>query len=1032
MKIGQFSLNYKHFVLSFTLAILLFGLYSKMTLKSQLSPDTNAPAVTVLSQYPGASAQDVVNDIIEPMEDVFGTLNGIKNIKSTAQDNVATIRLDFNYGVNIDQAAIDVKNALSRIGNQLPVNLPDPKVLKFSTSDKPIATISLSSNSLDLREIRQLAEEQIAFDLQIVEGVASVSYFGGNETEIQIQLDRNRLNAYGLSIDQINQALVTNNIKAPGGKITDAGNEILVRIEENFQDLNDLKYLGIKTADGNKVYLKDLSNIILTTGDQESSYIYEDSNAIALMITKKTDANTIDVIKNTKETLDALKIKYPSINFQLAQDDSVFTNQMTSNMTSSVLMALIFTMLIIILFIKNIGQSLVITISMPLVFMSTLGLMKIFDMKLDMVTLSALILSIGFVVDGAIVVVENIMTHFKTKDIKNAAIDGTNEIAIPTIAGVTTTLIVLFPLIFIQGFVGEMFRPLALTVIFAISSSIVIALIVIPLFTVIFNKFSFKKIENLISYITNPFNHAMDVLLGFYTALLAKSLKHKFMMYLTIFFLMGLSIIIIATHGVEMLPKFDGGTTFVSIELDAGSKTKDTLVVVDYIQSYLKNEKNVVSYDAQIGYEKDSTMIGDFGIMGTNQALFTINLSPRTKRKETIWEFQERLRNEIERIPDIKRFVVKEKGGTATSSSVAPLDIKISGDDEEVLFLLASDFEKQLKTVKSTTNIYKSVNMDNAQILIKTDKVRLNKFGLTNIDLSSQVYKAIEGVVSTQMSTNEADNINVHLFFSEKYRTTIDNLRDIQIISPNGTTVPLREIATFEMGTRSNLITKENLRQVIDIYGYTGDRAYSHITSDIQKLIDNYPLPTGYTIELAGENADMSSSMKDMLFLLVLAIVFVYLILVPQFKSFLHPITIMASIPLVLIGIAPALKLSHKYISMPVVLGFILLAGTVVNNSILVIDQAIKGKLSGLTTNEAVIAAIKIRYRPIMMTALSDVVGMLPLAFQLALGSERFSPLAITIIGGMLSATFLTLIVIPVIFATFEDWKDKFKLSKPL
>ncbi len=1032
MKIGQFSLNYKHFVLSFTLAILLFGLYSKMTLKSQLSPDTNAPAVTVLSQYPGASAQDVVNDIIEPMEDVFGTLNGIKNIKSTAQDNVATIRLDFNYGVNIDQAAIDVQNALSRIGNQLPVNLPDPKVLKFSTSDKPIATISLSSNSLDLREIRQLAEEQIAFDLQIVEGVASVSYFGGNETEIQIQLDRNRLNAYGLSIDQINQALVTNNIKAPGGKITDAGNEILVRIEENFQDLNDLKYLGIKTADGNKVYLKDLSNIILTTGDQESAYIYEDSNAIALMITKKTDANTIDVIKNTKETLDALKIKYPSINFQLAQDDSVFTTQMTSNMTSSVLMALIFTMLIIILFIKNIGQSLVITISMPLVFMSTLGLMKIFDMKLDMVTLSALILSIGFVVDGAIVVVENIMTHFKTKDIKNAAIDGTNEIAIPTIAGVTTTLIVLFPLIFIQGFVGEMFRPLALTVIFAISSSIVIALIVIPLFTVIFNKFSFKKIENLISYITNPFNHAMDVLLGFYTALLAKSLKHKFMMYLTIFFLMGLSIIIIATHGVEMLPKFDGGTTFVSIELDAGSKTKDTLVVVDYIQSYLKNEKNVVSYDAQIGYEKDSTMIGDFGIMGTNQALFTINLSPRTKRKETIWEFQERLRNEIERIPDIKRFVVKEKGGTATSSSVAPLDIKISGDDEEVLFLLASDFEKQLKTVKSTTNIYKSVNMDNAQILIKTDKVRLNKFGLTNIDLSSQVYKAIEGVVSTQMSTNEADNINVHLFFSEKYRTTIDNLRDIQIISPNGTTVPLREIATFEMGTRSNLITKENLRQVIDIYGYTGDRAYSHITSDIQKLIDNYPLPTGYTIELAGENADMSSSMKDMLFLLVLAIVFVYLILVPQFKSFLHPITIMASIPLVLIGIAPALKLSHKYISMPVVLGFILLAGTVVNNSILVIDQAIKGKLSGLTTNEAVIAAIKIRYRPIMMTALSDVVGMLPLAFQLALGSERFSPLAITIIGGMLSATFLTLIVIPVIFATFEDWKDKFKLSKPL
>lgn len=1027
MKIGQISIKYKYFILSLTIAILLFGTYSKMTLKSQMSPDTNSPSVTVLAQYPGASAQDVINDVIEPIENVFGSLDGIKNIKSIGQDNVAIIKLDFNYGINVDQAAIDVQNSLSRIKSELPANLPEAKVLKFSTSDKPVATISLSSDSVDLREIRQIAEEKIAFDLQLIDGVASVSYFGGNETQVEIQLDRSRMNAHGITINQINSSLLMNNIKAPGGKITDDGKEVLVRIEDEFKNLEDIKNLGIKTIDGNKVYLSDLGEVYFNTGDKESAYVYNGSDGIALMITKKSYANTIDVIDNLKENITDLEKKYPFINFEIAQDDSIFTNQMINNMTISVLTALLFTMLIIVLFIKNINQSLVISASMPLVFMSTLGLMKLSGMKLDMVTLSALILSIGFVVDGAIVVVENIMTHYnKSKNIIQAAIDGTNEIAMPSIAGATTTLIVLIPLLFIKGFVGEMFRPLAMTVIFAITSSIVIALIVIPLFTVMFHKFSFKKIEKAIGYISEPFNKMMDKILEIYIILLKKSLSNKLKMLLIIVVLMGLSGSFIASNGIEMLPKFDGGTTFLSIELEPGTKVEETLTVVDDIESFLELEKNIESYDVQVGYEKNSAMIGDFGIMGTNQALFTINLLPRTDRKETIWSFQERLRFELKKIPDIERFVVKEKGGTATSSSTAPLDIRISGDDEEVIYKLASNFEEEVKKIQGTTNIYKSVNMDNDQILIKTNEVELRRLGLSTAEVSKQIYIALEGINSTTINTVDANNIDVKLIFKEQYRNDMDALKDINITSPIGAIVPLREIAEFESGKRSNMITKENLENTIDIYGYIDSRAYSHVTSDIQKLIDKYPVPTDYSIKLSGESSDMGESMKDMLFLLTLAIIFVYLILVPQFKSFIHPITIMASIPLVIIGIAPALGLTNKYVSMPVLLGFILLAGTVVNNAILVIDQTILAKKTGLSTNEALISAITVRYRPIMMTALSDVVGMLPLAMQLALGSERFSPLAVTIIGGILSATFLTLIVIPVLFAGFEEIKEKF------
>jgi multidrug efflux pump subunit AcrB len=1020
MNIGKFSIKFKYFVLALTIAIMIFGLYSRATLKSQLSPDTNSPAVTVMAQYPGASAQDVIKDVVKPMEDVFGSLDGIKNIKSTGQDNIAYIRLDFNYGINVDQAAIDVQNALSRIDNQLPNNLPTPKVLKFNTSDKPIVTISLSSDSVDLKSVRQLAEEKIAFELQLVDGVASVNYFGGYESEVQILLDRNQLNNYGLTLDQVNQTLATSNIKAPGGKITDNNKEILVRVEEEFLNIDDLKELKIKTVDGNSVYLGDLGEITITEGEKESAYIYQDSEAIAIMVTKKTDANTVEVVENIKNEIENLEKKYPFIHFELAQDDSVFTTQMIDNMTTSVLMALLFTMLIIILFIVKINQSLVVGVSMPLVFMSTLGLMKAFGMKLDMVTLSALILSIGFVVDAAIVVVENIMAHFKSKGIVEAAIDGTNEIALPSIAGVTTTLIVLIPLLFIEGFVGEMFRPLAMTIIFAITSSIIIALIIIPLFSVLFDKITFYRVEKIIRVFTNPFNKTMEWLLNIYTILLKKSLKHKTLMFASILILMGLSVYFMANNGLEMLPKFDGGTSFVSVELEGGSKVEDTQKAVSNIQDFLKNEENVISYDIQIGYEKDSSMIGDFGIMGTNQALFTINLKPRTEREETIWEFQERLRSEIEKIPDIKRFVVKEKGGTATSSSSAPLDIRVTGEDEDVLFMIATDMKEKIQEIEGTTNIYLSANMDNQQIMIKTDDNQLQKLGLSNAIVSRQIYTAIEGVKSTTMDIDDAENLEVFVMYEERYRESIDDLMDVKIVSPAGTQVPLREIAEIETETRTNIITKENMEHTIDIYGYTEGRAYSHITSDINKVIENYPVPSGFNIELTGESADMGESMRDMIFLLILAIVFVYLILVPQFKSFLHPLTIMMSIPLVVIGVAPALWLADMYISMPVLLGFILLAGTVVNNAILVINQIISNREKDMAIEDSVVNAIQTRFRPVMMTALSDVVGMLPLALQLALGSERFSPLAVTVIGGILSATFLTLIVIPVLFVVFE------------
>ncbi|WP_313371328.1 efflux RND transporter permease subunit, partial [Sedimentibacter sp.] len=825
----------------------------------------------------------------------------------------------------------------------------------------------------------------------------------------------------------VSSILAQNNIKAPGGKITDANKEVLIRIEEDLKTVSDIENIRIPLKDNNIIYLKDIASVEFTTGELESNYRYNGNEGIALLVLKRSDANTVEVVDDIKEEIEVLKEKYPFIQFEIAQDDSIFTNQMVDNMSSSVLMSMAFTIILIMLFISNVSQSLVVSMSMPLVFLTTLSLMKFFDMKLDMVTLSALILSIGFVVDASIVVVENIVTHRnQNKDIIAAAIDGTNEIAMANIAGATTTLVVLIPLLFIEGFVGEMFRPLSLTVIFAIGSSLLIALLIIPLFTVMLSKFKFTKAEKLIDKISSPWNEMMSKLSEFYIRVLKLALNNKLKAILIALALLVLSGSFLVNNGMEMLPQFDSGKTFVSVEMEPGTKIEETSRTVKYIENFLAKEENVINYDAQIGYEKDSNMLSDFGVMGTNQALLTINLSTRLERKETIWEFQERLREEMKKIPDIKRYSVKEQGGTATSSSKAPIDIKISGSDQEILYGIADNLQKEIAKVKGTTNLYKSFNMDNLQMNIKMNDSRIRELGLSNADVAYQIYNSMEGIVGTNLDIGETENVGISVEYMYEYKESADSLLDTYINTPLGVKIPLRELADIELNERANIITREDLEYTIDILGYTHLRAFSHITKDINKIIKDYQLPSGYSIELTGEQQSMSDSAKDMMFLLSLSIILVYLVLMPQFKSFLHPVTVMASIPLVIIGIAPALGLTGKYISMPVLLGFILLVGTVVNNAILLVEFINEKKKEGIGLNEAITQAVRLRFRPIMMTALSDITGMIPLAAQLALGSERFSPLAIAVIGGMTASTFLTMVIIPTIYASFESIKQKF------
>jgi len=1025
MNFGKFSIEKKYVILSLAIAIIIFGLYGRATMNTQLSPDTNAPTATVMSVYPGASAMDVSTDVSEPMEDAFAKLEGITDIKITNQDNISTIRLTFDYSTDIDQAAIDIQNTISRIKESLPDNLNEPQVMKFSSSDQPIMTIGLKSNSLSMSDLRSVTEEKLVYELQLIEGIASVDIFGGYSREVKIDLDEDKMNAYNLNLEQIIGTIQKSNIKSPSGEINYNSKDMLLRIEESYANLDEIENTKITLADGNTLYLRDVGDVSIGIEDKESAYRLKGEESLALLITKKADFNTVNVVDEIKDNLSRIESDYPFVDINIASDDSIFTNQMVDNMTSSVVLAIVFTIAVILLFIGNISQSLVVSISMPMVFLSTLGLMRAFGMSLDLVTLSALILSIGFVVDAAIVVVENISKHRGMgKSIDLAVVDGTQEVALPSIAGATTTLIVLVPLLFVQGFVGEMFRPLSTTLIFAISSSLIIALLLIPLLTKLLEPLKMKRFEKGLNKFSDPFNKSMDKLMNWYLKLSKTVLSNKLVTFILIVVLLGGSGMFIKNNGMEMLPKFDSGISFATIEMKAGTTIEDTSKTISKIENYLAKEPEVVTFDTRIGYEEGSTQMGDFGIMGTDQGMLTIELTSRKERSESIWEFQERLRTYIKKLPDINRFVVKEKGGTAVTSASAPISLKISGENLNVLYNLADTIQEEIETVEGTTNLYRSYNDTYSQMSINLDKDRLKELGLTSADVSKQLYMKVEGGDAGSI-TLENTSVDIDVSYDTS-NITEDELMNKTIISPLGVSVPLKDIGRVEVETRSNIIERENMEYSVNILGYTEDRAFSHVVSDIQEKVDEIPLPQGYNVEFTGEQEALTDSMGDMIFLLSLAVIFVYLLLVPQFKSFLHPLTIMMAIPLVVIGVAPALGLTGKFMSMPVLLGLILLAGTVVNNSILLVDSINGERTKGASINAAVEEGIRSRFRPIMMTALSDVVGMMPLALQLALGSERFSPLAITVIGGILGGTFLTIIVIPLIYASFETGKEKF------
>lgn len=1037
MTLTDISIKHLYTTFAIIIAIILLGISSFFSMKTELNPDVDPVVVSIFTTYRGVSASDVASLINEPLEEKLGIVEGVKKITSKAMEEKSIVTAEFDYDKDLDVAAVEVQNVVNLIRNQLPSDIDEPQIKKISSEDAPILTIAVSG-SFPLEEIRTLADNEISDRLQLVKGVASVDVFGGKKREIEISIDKDKLATFNISMNDVVSKINSENIIIPGGKTTRSNSELLIRTPAQYDSLKPLEKIVIGGSSEGLVYLDEVAEIKDYYEDQNGAfYTMGKKEGVAVNIIKQRDVNTVEVIKEAKTMLKSLKKQYPEIDFIIVDDQSTLIELVVNNLAGSIFQGIILTIFVIFLFLNKWRNTLAVCMSIPITFVFTLVLMKFSGLTLNSTTMSALLLAIGMLVDDSILVIENITRHYEElgKSPLRAAIEGTNEVGLSNFSGSLTSMIVVFPVMFAGGFIQQLFRSISLTLLFAWTGSLIVSLTVIPIVMSFVLKPNIKKKEFKIlkgmNWVGEKFVKFLDDSRDIYLRYLKIALEYRSVVIVFGIGLLIISLNMIPLIGMEMVPVMDSGQIYISMEAEPGSSLEKTSWITKQVEKELDDISEIEMYSSQIGTDTESNTSSITGANGVQQSYISVILSDRNKRKRSIWDIEEELRRSVNKIPGLRSFVVRVLGSTAISTTKAPLVVKLLGENPKVLEYMAKELIPKLELVPGAENITTSWSIENPELHLEMDRIKIASSSLSTEEVARQVLAAVDGTeLSKDMKVPYKKDVAINIRYKQDSRITFEDIEDIQIVNNHGNRFPLREFAVVKMAKGPTLVTRENLTNVLEILGYTRGRAFNKVTEDIDEILKDYQAPQGYSVVLSGEKDDMKESLGRLLIGLALAIIFVYLILVSQFRSFLHPFTMMLAVPLEIIGVVTGLLIGGKYISMPTMLGIILLTGIAVNDSIHLLDFAIEERKKGKAAKESILEAAHLRYRAIIMTTVSTIAGMLPLALELAVGAEKYSSLAIAVIGGLTSSTLLLLFIIPVVYTLFEDIKDKKRINK--
>ena len=1047
MKLVEFSTRRRVTVAMIMVAIVAFGGVGFSRLSVNLLPDITYPTITVRTEYEGVAPLEIERLISEPVEGLVGVVSNVNRVSSISRPGVSDVVVEFGWGTNMDFASLDIREKLDL--SSLPRDAGKPILLRFDPSLDPIMRLAFYGK-LSLMEMRRVAEERLRPDLESLEGVAAVRINGGLEEEIQVEVETQRLAYLGIPISQVTSRLNAENVNLTGGVLKDGEAEFLVRTLNEFKSIDDIGEIIIGQIDRAPIKLKDVGRVFRGHRERDLVTRINGREGVEVAVYKEGDANTVQVSKAIEERLDEFLKENTSLlqdsGMEVVFNQATFIQQAVDEVLDTAIIGGILAVIILFLFLRDLKGTTIIGLSIPLSVIATFFLMFASDISLNIMSLGGLALGVGMLVDNSIVVLESIQ-RYRDQGYKamEAAVRGASEVGQAVIAATTTTICVFLPIVFVEGVAGQLFRDQALTVTYSLVASLVVALMLIPMLSSLslegmitagseaepkrgvkgpaFLIRLFRALANGVSRIFSAllfplywvFDLFFDSLSKIYPRFLAWALRRRLIVIFICIAIGGVILDQTRDLGIELIPEMSQGEFLVDLEWRAGTPLEQTAIHVASIDGQVRNLEGIASVFALIGSGGQSG--GTASDKKEHTAQLHVRLTPEIIDDDAIIEA---VRSQLEQIPDL-RFKFSHP---SYFSFRTPIEVEISGYSLQTLDLLAEEAIERMRVIPGLADIRSSTSGGQPEIQIVFDRMRVAELGTTVQNIGQLLRNKLQGDVATELARRDR-KVDIRVRALGEERETIEDLKQM-IVSPASYPVPvaLASVAEIRAVDGPAEIRRLDQERVAVISANLDGRDLGGVVAEIEAALADLPLPEGFTVAMGGQNEEMVRSFDSMKFALILAVFLVYLVMASQFESLLHPLVIMFTIPLGLIGSAFGLLLTDTTISVVVLIGLIMLAGIVVNNAIVLVDYINHLRRDdGMDKMAAVLRAGELRFRPILMTTSTTVLGLLPMALGLGEGAEIRAPMAITVIGGLLVSTLLTLVLIPVVYSLMDRGK---------
>ncbi len=1051
--------------------VILFGVISLNRMAEELFPPISYPQLSIVTPYENAAPEEIETLITKPIEEAVGGISGLRKVSSTSKEGLSLVVAEFGWNQNMDFASLGVREKIDLIKERLPRDASEPVVIKFNPFELPIMSISISSRERTPVQLREIARKWFKDELEKVHGVASASISGGAEEQILVDVDQAKLKTAGASIVDVSDAIAQANLNFPGGTIKESFYEYLVRTLGEFKHIDEigqipLRDINSKAASSTNpldwqlqnqpsnrlILLNDVAAIKRTVKERTSFSRYNSLENVTIAVQKQAQANTLEIVNAIIKRLDELKQQLPKdIHIDIISDQSRFIRDALKGVSDSAYQGGLLAFIVLLIFLKDLKTSALVVTIIPVTVLANYIFMYFMNISLNVISLGGVALGVGMLLDNAVVVVENVHRKYsENPDAGNvkAVIEGTNEVIAPVLGCTLTIVAVFLPIVFVTGIAGQFFKQLAWVVSVTHFLSVIVAYTLLPMLIaklggeLIHTGHDENKAGKHKKSILSHLNSGLEKILAIayipiqwiqdaYAKILPNVLSKKIFYLFLVLIIFVVSLFLFASADKVLLPKIDQGEFMIKIDLPVGSRLEFTNTVCEKVENYLSKIPEVKNISAVVGSSKGESSKDIVERLGSNQAQIIVSL--KEKRKRVTADIVQEVRKYFELQegrqmiqPARISYVLFESAFKVSGGVDAPVVIEIKGPKLEELKTLALQTQERISKIQGVYGLSNSIADPSPETKIIINKDRASYYRLSVVSVEQAANIAIKGIIASKFK-EEGREIDIRVQLMEKYRDEFKKLGLLMIHSPLDLEIPLGDFVNFERGKGPSEIKRVSQERTVEVYAKIYGRELKEVVQEVQASIDRMNVPNQYSVKIAGESEEIQESFSSLQFAFILSILLVYMIMAAQFESLWQPFIIMFCVPLSLIGVSLALWLSHTPISVVVILGIILLGGIVVNNGIILIDFINRLRDEGHPLRESVIAAGKIRLRPILITAFTTVIGLVPLMLGQDEGSKLQAPMAVTVIGGLLMATFLTLVVVPAIYVGSYEIAERFK-----